>query len=240
VTLSGLAYCSKIQNGIYDSNPITSLLNLIQFDKNNNNSNNNELYSQNTSRDDLQVCVVVGCGPVGLLTVALTVGILTMRGYTKDNICVYAIDTIPERLEFAKNWGAIPLLLNTSSSGVEESALSMTVSDIHQLIQTTSASRNRSGCGADIVLECVGTTLALKLAFDIAAPGSVVSSIGVHSNTPFPYTPSEAYDKNLTYRTGRCPARSLMSSAEYLLLYVKEKLGKNVFLLYSSSIISSN
>jgi threonine dehydrogenase-like Zn-dependent dehydrogenase len=32
----------------------------------------------------------------------------------------------------------------------------------------------------------------------------------VHTEPSIAFTPSEAYDKNLTFRTGRCPARALV------------------------------
>ncbi len=34
--------------------------------------------------------------------------------------------------------------------------------------------------------------------------------IGCHCTPHFAFSPVEAYDKNLTYRTGRCPARAYM------------------------------
>ena len=33
--------------------------------------------------------------------------------------------------------------------------------------------------------------------------------VGVHTEDTFSFSPAEAYDKNLTYRVGRCPARRL-------------------------------
>lgn len=93
------------------------------------------------------------------------------------------------------------------------------------------------GRGADAVLECVGSPGALALALVLARPGAVLASVGCHTgvrasaaagwlpcppalptysppcaSTPpadpsFPFTPAQAYDKNLTLRTGRCPAR---------------------------------
>ena len=44
--------------------------------------------------------------------------------------------------------------------------------------------------------------------------------IGCHSSG-FAFSPSEAYDKNLTYRTGRCPARHYM---ERLTVVVRREL----------------
>jgi len=37
-----------------------------------------------------------------------------------------------------------------------------------------------------------------------------MSVIGCHCTPDFSFSPVEAYDKNLTYRTGRCPARAYM------------------------------
>jgi threonine dehydrogenase-like Zn-dependent dehydrogenase len=68
------------------------------------------------------------------------------------------------------------------------------------------------GRGADGVLEAVGSPSAQKLAFDLVRPGGTIATVGVHTAEHFAFSPGEAYDKNLTYRVGRCPARSLMPS----------------------------
>ena len=38
----------------------------------------------------------------------------------------------------------------------------------------------------------------------------MVASVGVHTEEHLAFAPAEAYDRNLTYRTGRCPARHYM------------------------------
>jgi threonine dehydrogenase-like Zn-dependent dehydrogenase len=38
-----------------------------------------------------------------------------------------------------------------------------------------------------------------------------VSSVGVHTEETFSFSPVEAYNKNLTFKTGRCPARHYMA-----------------------------
>jgi threonine dehydrogenase-like Zn-dependent dehydrogenase len=70
------------------------------------------------------------------------------------------------------------------------------------------------------VLEVVGSPDATRLAFDLVRPGGIVSAVGVHTEAQFAFSPVEAYDKNLTYRAGRCPARRYM---ERLLPLVREK-----------------
>jgi threonine dehydrogenase-like Zn-dependent dehydrogenase len=58
--------------------------------------------------------------------------------------------------------------------------------------------------------QVVGAASALRLAFDALRPAGVLSSVGVHTCPTFPWSPVEAYDKNLTFKAGRCPARTYM------------------------------
>lgn len=124
--------------------------------------------------------VVIGCGPVGLMTIvaAKHLGAETL----------FAIDTIPERLTKAKQFGAIPL--NASMINVKEEILNHTY-----------------GRGADTVMEVAGSEATLKMAIDLLRPGGTISSVGVHTAQHFSFSPGEAYDKNITYKSGRCPAR---------------------------------
>jgi threonine dehydrogenase-like Zn-dependent dehydrogenase len=63
------------------------------------------------------------------------------------------------------------------------------------------------GRGADAVMEVVGSDKTLRLAIELVRPGGIISSVGVHTAKNFSFSPIEAYDKNLTYKSGRCPAR---------------------------------
>ncbi|MFP6675279.1 MAG: hypothetical protein VB878_09425, partial [Pirellulaceae bacterium] len=60
------------------------------------------------------------------------------------------------------------------------------------------------------VLEAVGMPAAQKLAFQLVRPGGVISTVGVHTASQFEFSPGDAYDRNLTYRAGRCPVRSYL------------------------------
>jgi threonine dehydrogenase-like Zn-dependent dehydrogenase len=62
------------------------------------------------------VYAVIGCGPVGLMT------IIAAKHLGAE--ILFAIDTIPERLAKAKQFGAIPL--NASLTDVKEEILSST------------------------------------------------------------------------------------------------------------------
>jgi threonine dehydrogenase-like Zn-dependent dehydrogenase len=125
------------------------------------------------------VYVVIGCGPVGLMTVAASKHL----GAEK----LFAIDYLDQRLQKAKEFGAIPL--NPALVDVKEQILSST-----------------NGRGADAVMEVVGSPEALRLAIDLLRPGGIISSVGVHTAKNFSFSPVEAYDKNLVYKIGRCPA----------------------------------
>ncbi|MEZ5333445.1 MAG: alcohol dehydrogenase catalytic domain-containing protein [Thermoanaerobaculia bacterium] len=123
---------------------------------------------------------VLGCGPVGLMAVAAC----RRRGAAR----ILAVDRLPERLALAHRFGGEPV----DFERFEPAAV---------ILEAT------AGRGVDAVLEVVGTPEATRLAVDLVRPGGVVAAVGVHTEHRFAFAPGEAYDKNLTYRAGRCPAR---------------------------------
>lgn len=125
---------------------------------------------------------VLGCGPVGLAAV------LAARTLGAERI--FALDAVAERLALASRFGATAVPLHDGT--------------VHDLLERW------GGRGADAVLEAVGSPAASRLALELVRPGGTIAAVGVHNEAGFAFTPNEAYDKNLTYRTGRCPARSLM------------------------------
>jgi threonine dehydrogenase-like Zn-dependent dehydrogenase len=104
---------------------------------------------------------------------------------------IFALDSVPERLELARSFGALPI--DYTSQDPREPVLEQT-----------------EGRGADAILEVVGNAAAHRLAVDLVRAGGTISVVGVHNEEQFAFTPAEAYDKNLTYRVGRCPARRIM------------------------------
>ncbi len=132
------------------------------------------------------VVAVIGCGPVGLMA------IVGAREHGAER--VLALDMLPERLSLAARLGAEPLDASTSDS-------------------VSSVRDSTDGRGADCVLEAVGSPAASRLAVDLVRPGGTISACGVHTERQFAFSPGEAYDKNLTYRAGRCPARRLLPRA---------------------------
>jgi threonine dehydrogenase-like Zn-dependent dehydrogenase len=136
--------------------------------------------AENAGIDPDGVYAVIGCGPVGLMAIlaAKHLGAQTL----------FAVDFIDDRLSLAEKFGAIPL--NPALTLVKEEILNVT-----------------DGRGADAVMEVVGGDKSLKLAIDLIRPGGTISSVGVHTDKNFSFSPGDAYDKNLTYKSGRCPAR---------------------------------
>lgn len=129
------------------------------------------------------VYVVLGCGPVGLMAV---VGAAHLGAKH-----LFAVDRVEERLQLAQSFGATPLNFDTQ--------------DVHGEIM-----RYTDGKGADAVLEVVGSAAASRMAYEMVRPGGIIATVGVHTSPQFSFTPAEAYDKNLTFKIGRCPARHYM------------------------------
>ena len=126
---------------------------------------------------------VVGCGPVGLMAV------IAARELGAERI--FALDTVPERLSLAERFGAEPVDIQRDEP-------------LQILREAT------EGRGADAVVEAVGSPEATRLAFDLVRPGGAIAAVGVHTESQFAIAPGKAYDKNLTYRAGRAPARAYM------------------------------
>lgn len=129
------------------------------------------------------VYALVGCGPVGVLAV--------MAARHMGAEMIYAFDTVPERLELAAEVGAVPCRLD------EEDPVQL----LHEATD---------GRGADAVMEAVGSYEAERMSIELVRPGGTIAVVGVHSHETMAFSPNEAYDKNLTYRVGRCPARVYM------------------------------
>ncbi len=129
------------------------------------------------------VYVVVGCGPVGLMCI--------IAAFELGAEQVYAIDTLTERLNLAKHYGAMPI--------------NATQTDAVAILKDAT-----NGHGADGVLEAVGSPQAMQLAYNLLRPGGTLSSVGVHTTKQFSFSPIDAYDKNITLRMGRAPARHYM------------------------------
>tara|TARA_R110002096_G_scaffold247781_4_gene440191 strand:+ start:870 stop:1916 length:1047 start_codon:yes stop_codon:yes gene_type:complete len=144
------------------------------------------------------IVAVIGAGPVGICAAiaAKELGAGT----------VFSLDLEPARLALAATYGALPIL----------------ASDANALDALREATHGR---GADVVLECVGSEQATRSAFDLARKGATIAAAGVHCEPHFAFSPGEAYDKNLTYRAGRCSARAMMDDTMPLIASRRFDLG---------------
>jgi len=125
-------------------------------------------------------CVIVGCGPVGIMAVKAA----KLLGAKK----IYVIDSIDFRLRIAEKNGAIPI----------------NYSLVDPVNEIKKASKSR---GADCVIEAVGSKASMKTSFSILRPGGILSTIGVQAFNELPFSPAEMYDKNITLKAGRCSSR---------------------------------
>lgn len=100
--------------------------------------------------------VVVGCGPVGMCA------IISALEYKPKHL--FAVDSVESRLELARSLGAEPLNFKTDREGL-----------LKRIKEVT------NGRGADIVVEAVGLSPALRTAFDVLRPFGTLSSVGVHN-----------------------------------------------------------
>ena len=126
--------------------------------------------------------VVIGCGPVGLLTI--------MSAFEQGAQHIVAIDNVYGRLEMANRLGAVACHLNENP--------------VLYILEKT------HGIGAEAVMEAVGSPGAQDLAIKLVRPGGIISTVGVHTSYDFSFSPADAYNLNLTFKTGRCPARYYM------------------------------
>lgn len=126
--------------------------------------------------------LLFGCGPVGLCA------LISALEYRPKNIL--AIDKVASRLSTAKSLGAEAWNFEDSHEELKKRVQYLT-----------------DGRGADIVIEVVGHSSALRMGFDMLRPWGRISSVGVH-NQDIPWSGNEAYGKNLTLQMGRCPVRS--------------------------------
>lgn len=139
---------------------------------------------------------VVGCGPVGLMAV--------LAALDSGASWVAAIDPVADRRQLAESMGA-----QAFAPG----------GDLLERVRSATEGR-----GVDAVLEMVGSPEATRLAIDLVRAGGVVAAAGVHTESAFSFSPGEAYDKNLTYRAGRCSARAYLDRALSLAASERSKL----------------
>ena len=100
--------------------------------------------------------VLIGCGPVGLCA------LINAQEYKPKHLL--AVDSIPSRLDLAKSLGAEPWNFQESREGLDKRVKELT-----------------DGRGADVVIEVVGLSPAIKMGFELLRPWGAISSVGLHN-----------------------------------------------------------
>ncbi|KAJ5378273.1 uncharacterized protein N7496_005682 [Penicillium cataractarum] len=135
--------------------------------------------------------LLFGCGPVGICA------LISALEYQPKHLI--AIDSVPSRLALASQLGAEAWDFQKNEQG------------LRQRVKELTEER-----GADVAIEVVGHSSALRMAFEMLRAWGQLSSVGVH-NGSIPWTGNEAYGKNLYLQMGRCPVRSIFGPAMSLL-----------------------
>jgi threonine dehydrogenase-like Zn-dependent dehydrogenase len=117
--------------------------------------------------------VVIGLGPVGVFALQCA----QLFGPSR----VLAVDTVPERLERARQLGAETI---DASQGTT----------IQQVLEAT------KGLGADAVIEAVGADATIRDALFCCRAGGTISVIGVNLNFAFPLPVPLLLQRRLTFR----------------------------------------
>ena len=134
--------------------------------------------AENASIREGDVVAIIGCGPVGLLSV--------IAAKLFHPAAIVAIDVVRYRLEKAESFGALAVSPENAMAQIR---------------------RLTEGRGADACLEAVGNPAALDLAIELSRPGAIISIAGYHTEAHYSLPINRAYGKNLTFKIGRCNAR---------------------------------
>jgi alcohol dehydrogenase len=138
--------------------------------------------------------VVYAQGPIGLCA--------TLGARLRGAATIIAVDSVPERLDMARRFGANVVVDHTASDPVEV------------------VKRLTRGRGADVAIEALGREETWENALRSVRPGGVLSSLGVYSGKlPVPYDAFHAGLGDQTIVTSLCPGgkermRRLMAMVE--------------------------
>jgi len=167
------------------------------------------------AEDNALTIAVVGLGPVG---VCALIALLDMLYARDSKFRIIAIDpTEMRRKKVEAIYAKVSQAYGKQGNGHLE------VSDIaaSKHVVTTWT----EGIGCNFVLEVVGNTSALSLAYELVRPFGCITSVGVHGEERVPYTGKELYGKNVSLDFGRCPVRAMFPMALDLLLRRQDIFG---------------
>lgn len=118
-----------------------------------------------------QSIVVFGCGPVGLLCMAVAKALGAAR--------VIAVDIVPDRLAFAKNYAAtdtyLPVKPLEGESKIDYSRRNAT--ELKKQLDI----EERGSKSIDLVIDASGAEVSIQTAFHVARIGGTFVQVSLHS-----------------------------------------------------------
>ncbi|KAF8208642.1 chaperonin 10-like protein [Mycena galopus ATCC 62051] len=164
--------------------------------------------------DRVLTFAIIGLGPVGLCA---SVSLLDMLSAQPLPFQIVAIDPVESRREKAM---AVYSRIDQAGKGSGK----FVTQSIEEVKETVAAWTGGVGCTA--VLEIVGNTSAISLAYDLVRPFGAIVSVGVHGEPQMPFTGRQLYNKNVSFDFGRCPARAMFPLAFDLLVKRQDVFGE--------------
>lgn len=157
------------------------------------------------AEDKVLTVAIIGLGPVGVCAAISMLDALTIR---QVPFRIVAIDPVEARREKMK------AVYTTIVQAGEETGefVVLSIEEAKEKVADWTG-----GVGCTTVLEVVGNTSALSLAYDLVRAFGIVVSVGVHGAPPLPFTGRQCYNKNVSLDFGRCPARAMFPLAFDLL-----------------------
>ncbi|KAF7346040.1 alcohol dehydrogenase [Mycena sanguinolenta] len=166
------------------------------------------------AEDRVLTFAIIGLGPVGLCA---CVSLLDMLSTQQLPFRIVAIDPVESRREKAM---AVYAKIDQAGKGSGK-FVAESIDDAKKTVATWTG-----GVGCTAVLEIVGNTSAISLAYDLVRPFGAIVSVGVHGEPQMPFTGRQLYNKNVSFDFGRCPARAMFPMAFDLLVKRQDVFGE--------------
>ncbi|KAF8630891.1 hypothetical protein AX17_005249 [Amanita inopinata Kibby_2008] len=166
-----------------------------------------------TREERVLTVAIIGLGPVGICT---AVGLLDMLATRNQPYRIVAIDLLESRREKMR---AVYAAIDEKGKGSGD----FVVCSADEAKATVKEWTQDAGCTA--VIEVVGHSDALTLAYELVRAFGVITSVGVHGAPQLPFTGREMYNKNVSLDFGRCPARSMFPLAFEVLVKRQDVFG---------------
>jgi len=166
-----------------------------------------------TAQDKVLTVAIIGLGPVG---VCAAISMLDALATRQVPFRIVAVDPLEARREKMK---AVYATIDEGGKGTGEFVV-LPIDEAKEKVKEWT-----EGIGCTAVLEVVGNTSALDLAYDVVRAFGVIVSVGVHGEPLLPFTGRQCYNKNISLDFGRCPARAMFPPAFDLLVKRQDIFG---------------